>query len=456
MSAVTSQEARLSNVLRFTWPTVASCLCSSAFRVNDQFWVGGLGEQAQAALGAATFVMILNFALYFLAVAGCMSRVARASGAGDDRARNSAIHHGFALATILAVVVGGVGYLIAPEITSIMGLSEGVAAEAVDYIRGTYLVALPIAFAPLLDNVFISMGDTRSPFVLQVLSIGLNFIFNPLFIYGGIPALQESPQVWLGVQGAAFATGLSRAIAIVIGLIWLVRRKGIPLLPESRIAFGELVRIVRTGLPSCVSIAIYALVYVGLTRWVFSEFSDAALAGFSVGFNAFEAVSYPLFLGIALGGSAMVGRALGARNDGLAQELVRSTRTIALLAGVLITLAFLFVGPYLVPAFTSDTPVIDEAILYLRILAISQIFVALETVSENVHMAAGHTRPIFWISVPGNLARVPLGILFALTWGFGPAGLWWAINATTLIKALIFHWLVVRERWLRDPHLAGS
>jgi putative MATE family efflux protein len=415
-----------------------------------------LGESAQAALGAATFVMILNFALYFLAVAGCMSRVARASGAGDPAARNRAIHHGFALSSLVAVLVGGVGYAIAPWLTELMGLSESVSRDAVDYIRGTYLMALPIAFAPLLDNVFISMGDTRSPLILQILSIGLNFTLNPLFIYGGIPALQESPQVWLGVEGAAYATGLSRAIAIAIGLTWLVRRKGVPLLPESRLRSAELIRIVRTGLPSGFSIAIYAGVYLALARWVFSEFSDSALAGFSIGFNAFEAVSYPLFLGIAMGGSAMVGRALGADDKRLAVDLVRSTRRLALGAGVLISLAFVGIGPWLVRAFSSEPDVIREAVLYLRILAVSQIFVALETVSENVHMAAGHTRPIFWISVPGNLARVPLGMLFALTWGFGPAGLWWAINATTIAKALIFHGLVRRERWLHDPHLSAT
>ena len=453
---MTSPEAGLRNVLRFTWPTVASCLCSSAFRINDQFWVGALGEQAQAALGAATFVMILNFALYFLAVAGCMSRIARATGAQDKTARNRAIHHGFALSGLLALLVGSVGYAFTPELTGLMGLSEGVAAEAVAYIRGTYLMALPIAFAPLLDNVFISMGDTRSPLILQILAIALNFVLNPLFIYGGLPSLQETPQVWMGVEGAAFATGLSRAIVVVLGLTWLVRKKGIPLIPESPIALRQLWLIVRTGTPSCVSIAIYAGVYLALARWVFSEFPDSALAGFSVGFNAFEAVSYPLFLGIALGGSAMVGRALGARDKQLALDLVGTTRRLALGAGVLISLAFVLIGPHLVQAFTSEPAVIREAVLYLRILAVSQIFVALETVSENVHMAAGHTRPIFWISVPGNLARVPLGILFALTWGYGPAGLWWAINATTLVKALLFHTLVLRQNWLRDPHLGSA
>jgi len=104
-------------------------------------------------------------------------------------------------------------------------------------------------------------------------------------------------------------------------------------------------------------------------------------------------------------------------------------------------------GPWIVPAFTSEPEVAHQALVYLGILAFSQVFVALETASENVLIGSGHTKPIFWISVPGNLARVPLGILLALTWGWGPAGLWWAINITSIAKALALHALVVRGRW---------
>ena len=114
------------SVLRYAWPTVLSCLCNSAFRINDQYWVGPLGRDAQAALGASTFVMVLNFALYFLAVAGSMAKVAKATGAGDRAAQEKAIHHGLALSTGIALCVGVVGYQAAPWLVRMLGLSAGV------------------------------------------------------------------------------------------------------------------------------------------------------------------------------------------------------------------------------------------------------------------------------------------------------------------------------------------
>jgi len=435
------------SVLRYAWPTVLSCLCNSAFRINDQYWVGPLGRDAQAALGASTFVMVLNFALYFLAVAGSMAKVAKATGAGDRAAQEKAIHHGLALSTGIALCVGVVGYQAAPWLVRMLGLSAGVGEAALEYIRGTYWMALPIALAPLLDNLFLSMGDTRTPLKLQMLAIASNFVLNPLLIYGGLPGSEGTPTVFLGVYGAAYATGISRALAVLVALWVLVHRKGIRLIPHGRLSLPELAHVARVGMPSCVSIAIYGGVYLTITERIFQYLPDAALAGFGIGFNAFEAVSYPTFFGIALAGASMVGRALGAGDLELAQRVVVTVRRIALTAGVLAGVLFVVLGPWIVPAFTSEPEVAHQALVYLGILAFSQVFVALETASENVLIGSGHTKPIFWISVPGNLARVPLGILLALTWGWGPAGLWWAINITSIAKALALHALVVRGRW---------
>ena len=48
----------------------------------------------------------------------------------------------------------------------------------------------------------------------------------------------------------------------------------------------------------------------------------------------------------------------------------------------------------------------------------------------------------------GNLARVPLAWWFAFGLGGGAAGLWWAINVTTLLKAAAFLVEVQRGRWV--------
>ena len=63
MSAVPS---RVRELLLLSWPTVLSYILNNAYRINDQFWIQGLGGTAQAAVGAVFFAQILVFALVFL------------------------------------------------------------------------------------------------------------------------------------------------------------------------------------------------------------------------------------------------------------------------------------------------------------------------------------------------------------------------------------------------------
>ena len=49
------------DILRLAWPSVLSFVLNNAYRINDQYWVQGLGTEAQAALGSTIFVLIMNF-----------------------------------------------------------------------------------------------------------------------------------------------------------------------------------------------------------------------------------------------------------------------------------------------------------------------------------------------------------------------------------------------------------
>jgi len=91
--------------------------------------------------------------------------------------------------------------------------------------------------------------------------------------------------------------------------------------------------------------------------------------------------------------------------------------------------------------------VIEIGIGYLRILALSQMFMALEIVFEGSFAGAGNTVPPMLVSIPGSLARIPLAYLLAVHWGMGITGVWWAIASTSIAKGIVLTYWFSRGGW---------
>jgi len=436
------------DLVRLAWPSVLSFVCNNAYRPIDQFFIQRLGSEAQAAMTPVTFVGVFNFALYFLPVAGAMALVARSVGAGNQPQRDRTIRDALVASVTIALVVGALGLAGSGAIAGLLGLAGRTRELCSEYLATLYAWSLPMALGPLLDNVFFAMGNSRLPLFLQLVSVGGNALLNPILIYG-VGSFEG-----LGMAGAAHATGISRALASLLGIFWLLRGYRVRLRGEGPLRAKSLVALLKIGVPTTLSIAIYSLVYFVLIRTVLRRLGGAAMAGFSIGFNGFESVSFPFFLGTAISAASLVGRNLGAEDEARARQAVRSARRVALGLGVLFALLFVGLGPILVRLYTADPAVRAEAARYLFVVGLSQLFVSVEAVNEKVLLGAGHTRAIFWVSVPGNLLRLPLAWLLALRLSLGFGGLLWAITLSSLGKAAAFHWLVERGGWRRP--LAGT
>lgn len=452
---------------RLAWPAILSYVLSNTYRVNDQFWIQGLGGEAQAAIGASMFVLIMNFALVFLAVGGALALVARATGAGDLELRARVIRHVVLLGLFLGGVLSTVGPRWMPEVVELVGLEGRAAALAADYLGMLFTCMLPMLFVPVLDNVLIGMGNTLVPLVTQLLSLTTNFVLNPVLIYGS-EAVARAPhplvrpiaewtvglaeplglEAGLGLRGAALATAISRTGAVLVAAGVLTFHYRVRLVRFARVELGLLRDLIAISAPVSLSIALYAGVYWVMLEAVMEPLGPAVIGGLGVGFQVFEGISFPCFLGVAMAAASLVGRCLGAGDRVAAKRAVRNAYRVGTTFGVLMAGAFWFGGPHLVPHFTTDADVEREALTYVRILACSQLFVSFEAINEKVLTGAGLTRPALWISGSGNLLRIPLAWALAHRAGLGASGIWWAINATTLFKATMLQLVVSRGRWL--------
>jgi len=417
------ENVTLKSLAALAVPAAISVLLNNAFKVIDQYSVQWLGVESQAAVGSCTFILIGLFSVFAVVSVGTGPLVARATGAQDDALRRRIIGNALSGGILLGGGVLLLTGLAAPLICEGLGLSDGTKLQAVTYLQSLAVVGFPLALAPVVDAIFIAVGRAGFVMLLQLLATLLNIVLNPLFIY----------VLDLGISRAAIATGISRGLSVLIGLIVLGRL----FMPQRKDFYwgSSLRRIIRIGLPISWSIAMFALVYWALLKTSISPLGPAVNAALGIGFSALEGFTWPIFWGISIGVASLVGRYIGANRIGQANQTIRLAFPIVTVGGLLAAAVFWFGAEFLCEIFTSDPLVLAEAILYAKILAFSQLFVAYECLAEGVLEGAGDTRPILFWSVPWNILRIPLAWLFAFPLGFGAAGIWWVINITTVIKA---------------------
>lgn len=415
-------------------PAAASAVLNNAFRIIDQRAAEHLGTSAQAAMGSCVFVLIAAFALHSLVAAGAGPLIAHATGAGRVDERRRVFVRALRAAAAIGLVIAAIAAVGAPAIVRLIGLEGETAARARTFLQVLLIGGVPAALAPTLDATFIALGRTRTMMALQVLAAVLNGVGNVLALRAGYD-----------VGGTALATVLARTVATGLGLYLLaqaleLRRSDLQRDPPA--AYGRMLRI---GAPVATNTLAYAAVYWALLHAAISPLGDAVNAALGVGFSALEGVSYPIFLGLSQAVASIVGRRLGAGQPDEAARGARLALPWMLGAGVTAGLVFHLGADPICAVFTHDPAVLAEARVYARTLAWSQPLVALEALAEGVLGGAGVTLPIFLWSVPLNLARVPLGV--ALGGAFGARGIWWAINLTTLAKALGKGWTAARGSW---------
>ena len=460
------QRSPTAQVLRLAWPATLSFLLNNSYRINDQFWIKGLGADAQSAIGAMMYVAIMTFALYYFSAGGTLALVSRAVGAKDRALRNSISRHAILLAITIGVVVSLLGPMLVPTITAAMELNGGIGDHAEAYLDAFFLMAPAMVIIIATDHIFIARGYTIVPMLLQLVAVSCNYFLNPILIYGvgspevmadypNVPGLGAAMSVATyfdiqgsGLHGAALATGLSRMIASALALLLLHFVFDTPLNRWGKPVLSLLKRMAVIAAPVSWSIAVYAAVYWLLYAFVLSELDDAVKAGLGIGFQVFDGVSFPVFLGIGLAGSSLVGRSLGAGDRDECLVWVRTVRRTGYAAGVIFALLFIFAAPSVISFFTSDPAVADAARTYAFVIGLSQIFVAVECVNEKVLSGSGHTMPIAPITLIGNLMRLPIAYLMALTFGMGASGVWWAINLSTIFKGLAYRRVVEKGEWL--------
>ncbi len=426
-------------IIQLSWPAITSMLLVNLVNLVDAFWVGKLGTDALGGMTASAFLVWCFHSAGMLVGTGVNAMVARRVGEQQDHRAGRAGAHGLLLALAAAALVMGIGLPTQGPVLASLDLKPAVITAGMDYLTPILYGFPSITLWYAVDAIFRGSGDTRSPMQILAICLLFNAVLDPLLIFGAgpIPAL--------GIAGAGWATVAAHAMSVALGLIWLRRRAVRPTFGSRPMDPKTYLSLLRIGTPIGVTTLLFSLIYIALTP-IISTVGSAAVAAIGVG-HRLEGVCYFSCMGFSTAAATLVGQYLGAGDPDRAARAAWATTGISAAFLGVIVLIFLVFAPQLIGIFSDDPEVIAQGALYLRIVAVFEVAMAPELVLEGAFSGAGNSMPPMLVGVPLTAVRVPLAHLLCRTFGWGAAGIWWAISVTTLLKgAALMAWFAA-GRW---------
>ena len=433
-------------------PIMLQQLIQSLVSLVDNFMVSGLGDVCMSGVNVAGQVLFV-FMMFLNSI--CMSGgifMTQFFGAKDEGGMRQTFRFKLAMGMAAFIPYFLVCIVFPRQILSLMLIgntqADLILDQAVQYIRIMFWMGLPMTMSVCVASSMRDLGNVKTPLVITVVATLTNTLLNWLLIYGnlGFPRL--------GVRGAAWATVIARIVEFVIFAAVYAREKPVFAVPPAEIGRidGRLFReIFKKSL----------LVMFCEMVWVLSETITTALyngrGGADVVSGMASSFSIANLYFVAFGGvysatGVILGRTLGEGK----LEKARQEKTWLLSGSAVFGVAMMGFGL----ATTLIVPVVfgrlsESAIKICRSMVALMSLLMPAWVYMNTQQAvarAGGDAKMGAYTDAGMTVFItlPLVFLLALYTDIGPVALYCGIKLIDIIKMVIFHFWLKKERWLRN------
>lgn len=421
---------------QYAIPAIIAMTASSLYNMADSIFIGqGVGAMAISGL-ALTFPM-MNLAAAFgsLVGVGASTLVAMKLGQKDYAGANHVLGNVLALNVILGFLFMVVFLAFLDPVLVFFGGSEQTIPYAKDYMRiilyGNIITHMYLG----LNAVLRSSGFPRMAMYTTLLSVVVNCVLNPIFIFS-----------WgWGIKGAAWATVISQTISLLFQLVHFAK-------PQSLLHFqrgiyrlrGEIVRgILSIGLSPFLMNLCSCLIVILINRGLKEHGGDMAIGAYGI-VNRIAFLFVMIILGFNQGMQPIAGYNYGAR---LYPRVLQVTR-LTMLCGVgVASLGFLlceFMPEWIVRMFTTDADLIAKSVYGLRIVFAVFPLVGFQMVSTNFFLSIGMSKKAIFLSLTRQMLFLLPGLLI-LPPLLGTLGVWISMPISDTVAFLATAVLLQRQ-----------
>lgn len=400
MSKLTS-ESVLKTLFRMAVPMLAGTIAFNTYNFVDTLFISKLGTIPLAAMGFTFPVVTL---LTFIAGGigtGVTTLTSHALGRKSYKDASRIVTHGVLLVIIICTPITAIGFLTITPVFTMLGADAQTLPLISKYMSCWYAGAVFMALPMLGNGILISLGDSKAASSFMVLGAALNFILDPIMIFGfaGIPAM--------GMSGAALATVIAQAISTVwLAYLLVVKHKVflIKNLPGSRF-YDSCKHILKFAIPSILSMILMPVSSAVVTKLISTYGNEAVAAASAAGRVEMFSFIIPMALGMSL--VPFVSQNFGGGHINRIYQARKYSMRFALLYGIIIAALLFTAAPLLASLFTNNNSVKEIFVLYLRIISFG--FGMMEVHRYCGFFLTGIHRPV--LSTLLNMVRIILLLL---------------------------------------------
>lgn len=420
-------------VKKLAIPVMISMLLTASYNIIDGIWITGLGEAAIAGIGFVTPIfMILNGVSVGLG-SGATSSISRFVGAHDKNRASDSAAHSIIILFIASIILTLIFLVIQEPLLRIYGASGTALEEALSYSTPLFLGLIGIMFANGASGILRGEGDMKRAMYAVVVSVILNAILDPIFIY----------TFGLGAAGAAIATVLSSLISAVVILYWLLVKKDTYVdINLRKFKFNSKItrNILKVGIPASLDMFIMSIAVALYLIFITIISGDYGVAAYTSGQRIYLFAIMPLTaIGTAV--VAVCGSAFGAENGDYLSRAHKYGAKFGILFGLAVTIiVVLFATPIAsIFAYTPETTHLVSGIaLFLQFAFLSIPLTGAGMASSFLYQGIGRgVTSLFFTIFREVICTVILTYLFGIVFGWGLIGIWIGLAVGRSIASIV-------------------
>jgi len=386
---------------QYAIPAIIAMIAASIYNITDSIFIGhGVGHLALSGLAITFPIMNLIAAFGALVGVGGAALLSLRLGQKDYSAANYILGNVVTLNIVLAVCLTVPILIFLKPLLMFFGASETILPYAYDFMviimSGNIIMQMFMG----LNSLMRASGHPRESMYATIITVGMNLILNPLFIFG----------FHWGIRGSASATVISQFTVLAWQFYFFANKnnfihfhRGIYKLKASVVE-----GIFSIGLAPFLLNSAACVVVILINKQLSFHGGDLAIGAYGI-INRTVTLFVMIIFGINQGMQPIAGYNYGAKLYGRVSEVLKKAMFFAV---CVMTTGFVIVQlfPHSVASlFTTDAELVNIAATGLRIVFLCVSFAAVQIVASSFFQSIGKAYVSIVLSVTRQvLFLIPL------------------------------------------------